>query len=365
MEHEVSSGVSGEKLFSEFMGLSYSDVILLDTIFSEINPEEINFNCRLKNIHLKVPIMSSPMDTVTESKMAIALALIGGIGVIHNNCSEDYQSNEIKEVREKNLPVLFACSTFKNEYSRIKKCFHDGADGVVVDTSQGNTKYSIGMLMYIKEKYPDKILVGGNVSTKEGCEKLIEAGADAIRIGQSPASICITSDVIGMGRPQATAVYECAKYCKEKNIPIIADGGIKNSGDIFKALALGADFVMIGSLFAGCKESPSRLIRKGMNYVKEYRGMGSKEVLNEKTNARDYTCEAQGISCYVPYRGKVSEMIAEKLDTLRKSFHAANCKNISELHEKLYSKELRFEKLSELSLRELKSHSVVIKEITN
>lgn len=362
MEKKFESGISGEKLFFKFKGLSYNDIILLDTIFSGINPKDIDFSCRLKNINLNIPVMSSPMDTVTESEMAIALAVVGGIGVIHNNCLSNYQAEEIKKVKDKNLPVLFASGTFEKEYERIKKCFDMGADGVVVDTSQGNTKYSINMLKYIKERYPDKVLIGGNVSTKEGCAKLIEVGVDAIRIGQSPGSICVTSDIIGMGRPQATAVYECARYTKGKNVLIIADGGIKNSGDIFKALSLGANFVMMGNLFAGCKESPSKLIKKDGKRLKVYRAMGSKEVLNQKINARDYTCEAQGVSCYIPYKGTVSEMINERLDSLKKSLHAVNCKNISELHEKLHQEKLRFEKLSNSSLHELKSHSVSVKE---
>lgn len=361
MESKSNSGVSAEKLFFKFKGLSYNDIIVLDTIFSEIDTKEINFNCKLGKIPLKIPIISSPMDSVTESYMAIALALGGGIGVIHNNCTEDYQVKEIKKVKGKNLAVLFACGTFESEYERIERCFDAGANGVVVDTSQGNTKYSINRINYIKKKYPNKILIGGNVSTKESLERLIDAGVDSVRIGQSPGSICKTGDVLGIGRPQATAVYECAEYAREKNIPIIADGGIKNSGDIFKTLALGANFVMLGNLLAGCDESPGEIIKKNGDLLKEYRGMGSREVLNGKVNSRDYSSEPQGVSCYVTYRGTVSEMISEKTSSLKKSFHAVNCRNISELHRKLYSGELRFEKLSSGSLTELKPHSIEIK----
>ncbi len=357
METKYLSGISANKLFLDPIGLSYNDFILLDTIFSEISPNETGFSSKLGGITLKIPIISSPMDTVTESNMAIALASEGCIGVIHNNCSSEYQSEEVKKVKEKNLPVLFSCGTFETDYERIKKCFGAGADGVIVDTSQGNTKFSIKMIKYIKENYSNKIIIGGNVATFESCKSLIDAGVDAIRVGQSPGSICITGEVIGIGRPQATAVYGCAKYCKEKNIPIIADGGIKTSGDIFKALAIGADFVMLGSLLAGCEESPGELINKDGKLFKEYRGMGSREVLNEKPNSRGYSQEAQGISSHVAYSGKVSEFISEKIDSLKKSFHVVNCKTIDQLHEKLYSGRLRFQKLSNAGIIELKSNA--------
>lgn len=363
MEQESNSGVSVNELFSNSKGLSYDDIIILDTIYSEIDSREIDISASLgKGIVLKVPIISSPMDTVTESGMAIAMALCGGIGVIHNNCSTEYQVNEIKKVKnfeKKNLKVLFACGTREEEYSRLKKCFEAGGDGVIVDTSQGNTKYSLKMIKYVKENYPEKLLVGGNVSTKEACKNIIDSGADVIRIGQSCGSICITSKTIGIGRAQAAAVYECGKYCRERKIPIIADGGIKNSGDIFKALALGANFVMIGNLLARCEESSGKVISNVNGVIKKYRGMGCRDVLNENKNFRGYSSEAQGISGGVPLSGNVSNFIKEKVDSLKKSFHVVNSKNIQELHNKLYSKKIRFERLSNSGFRELGSHSVI------
>ena len=212
MEQNLHSGLSAKELFSKFIGLSYDDIMLIDTIFSDIDVLNIDLSCKIKNLSLKIPIISSPMDTVTESEMAIALGRVGGIGVIHNNCTIDYQEREVRKVKDENLQVLFTCGTQKDDFERIKKCFNVGADGVVVDTSQGNTKYSVNMLKYIKERYPNKILIGGNVSTVEGCKVLIDAGVDAIRIGQSPGSICVTGGVLGIGRPQATAIYECADY---------------------------------------------------------------------------------------------------------------------------------------------------------
>ncbi len=355
MENKFCSGLSAKKFFNNHYAFSYDDLIILDTIFSEINPKDINFNCKLSNLELKIPIISSPMDTVTESEMAIALGKLGGIGAIHNNCTAEFQAQEISKVKEKNLPVLFACSTWQEDFDRIKKCFDAGADGVIVDTSQGNTKYSVKMIRSIRENYLEKIIIGGNVATKEGCEILISEGINGIRIGQSPGSICITGEVLGIGRPQATAVYECAEYCKKYNIPIIADGGIKSSGDIFKALALGASFVMLGKLLAGCKESPGKIIKKDNESFKEYRGMGSREVLVEKINSRDYSVEAQGISHLVPYKGELRNLIHEKIDSLRKSFHVVNSRDINELHKKLYSGELRFEGISYSGFIELNS----------
>lgn len=366
MEVNFNSGVSAEKLFSNSKGFSYDDIIILDTIFSDIDMNNIDFDLDLgKNILLKIPIISSPMDTVTESKMAIAIALQGGIGVIHNNCSLNYQTEEIKKVKEfenKNLKVLFACGTKPEDYERIDKCFNSGADGIIIDTSQGNTKYSADMIKHVKEKYPNKLLIGGNVSTKEGCKTLIEMGIDVIRIGQSCGSICITSKTLGIGRSQATAIYECAKYCREKNIPIIADGGIKNSGDIFKALSLGASLVMLGNLLARCEESSGKLISDSLSrgrILKKYRGMGSRDVINKNSEFRGYSLEAQGISGRVPLSGNVQDFIKGKINSLKKSFHVMNCKNIQELHKKLYSEELRFEMITGSGFRELESHSVI------
>lgn len=355
MENKVYSGLSAKEFFNNYYAFSYNDLIILDTIFSEINPKDINFNYKLGNLELRIPIISSPMDTITESEMAIALGKLGGIGAIHNNCTVEFQAQEISKVKETNLPVLFACSTRQEDFDRIKKCFDAGADGVIVDTSQGNTKYSINMIRIIRKSYPKKIIIGGNVATKEGCKILISEGVDGIRIGQSPGSICITGEILGIGRPQATAVYECAEYCKKYNIPIIADGGIKSSGDIFKALALGASFVMLGKLLAGLKESPGEIIKKGNESFKEYRGMGSKEVLVEKINSRDYSVEAQGISHLVLYKGELRNLIHEKIDSLRKSFHVVNSRDINELHKKLYSGELRFERIFYNGLIELNS----------
>lgn len=365
MEEKFYSGSSAKEIFSGPRGLSYSDIIVLDTFFSEVNSEEIDFSSELgKGIILKNPIISSPMDTVTESKMAIAIALNGGIGVIHNNCTVEFQANEVKIVKDfenKNLNVLFACGTNpEKDYERIEKCFNSRADGVIVDTSQGNTSRSLDMIRYIKSNYPNKLLIGGNVSTKEGCKNLIGAGVDVVRVGQAIGSICTTTETLGIGRTQATAVYECAKYCKEKNIPIIADGGIKSSGDILRAFALGARFVMLGNLLARCEESSGKIITNSSGRViKKYRGMGSRDVIDNNIGIREYSIEPQGISAEVPLYGSVEKFIEEKMDSLKKSFRVVNCKNIEKLHEKLYSGLLRFEKLSDSGLIELGAHSIV------
>ncbi|MFH1500603.1 MAG: guanosine monophosphate reductase [archaeon] len=357
------SGVSAERLFTRYSAMSYNDFIVLDTIFTEIEKHEVDFSSNLgKKILLKVPVISAPMDTVTESNMAIALAQNGAIGCIHNNCEIKKQVEEIKKVKEKNLQVLFACGTNpdKGDYERLKRGFDAGADGVVIDTSQGNTAYSAKIIRYVKENFPGKIVVGGNVATKEGCESLINAGADVVKIGQSVGSICTTSDTLGIGRPQATAVYECGKYCRGKGVPIIADGGIKNSGDMFKAFALGASYVMMGNLLAGCKESPGEEIQINGKIMKGYRGMGSRDVLQENRGIRGYGGEPQGVSGKVPYRGTVENFITEKADSLKKSLHVLNCRNIQELHEKLDSAKIRFEKLSSTSFSELRPHSIEI-----
>jgi IMP dehydrogenase len=350
------SGLGALDFFNNSCSFSYDDLIILDTIYSDMDTKDIRLGYKLGHLYLKIPIISSPMDTVTEADMAIALGKLGGLGCIHNNCSIEYQVKEVKKVKEKELPCLFACSTWDIDFKRVEKCFSVGADGVIIDSSQGNTKFSISMIKRIREKFPDKIIIGGNVATIEACKKLIECRVDAIRIGQSPGSICVTAGVLGIGRGQARAVYETALYASKFGIPIIADGGIKNSGDIFKALSLGSSFVMLGGLLSGYAESPGDIIKKDGLSFKYYRGMGSREVLIKKPCARDYVIEAQGVSGLISYKENLKALITEKMDSVRKSFHIVNCREIGELHKKLYSEALRFERTTTNSSKELRSH---------
>lgn len=252
---------------------------------------------------------------------------------------------------EKNrLRVLFAVETWEQPgYERLEACFAAGADGVIIDTSQGFTKYEKAMIAHIIYKFPKKLLIGGNVSTLEAAQWLAEMGVDAYRCGQASGSICTTAGAIGIGRANATGIYECARAIRrlEDHKPVtIADGGIKEVGDIVKALAIGAGAVMCGQLLAGTEEGPGEMIHhpRTNEPVKVYRGMGSKEANVGRTRA--YGTLPQGISDFAPYRDSIHDWVPQIRDGLLAAFHAHNMRNIVAYHKKLESGDLRFGRLA-------------------
>ena len=259
---------------------------------------------------------------------------------------------------KKRLRVLFAVETKpKIAYERLEKCFNIGADGCIIDTSQGYTKYEFDIINYIKRKYPNKLIIGGNISTPEACEALERWGLDAYRCGQGSGSICTTAGAIGISRSGVSGVYHCAK--RVKKIRTIADGGIKQVGDIVKALTVGADAVMLGNMLAGTYESPGDTIidpESGLP-VKVYRGMGSKEANTGKM--RDYSKLPQGISGRVRYKGSIHEWVPLIRDGIISGFHVLNCKSINKTHEKMYSGNIRFEKRTNSSVNESRPHNLV------
>ena len=230
--------------------LTFDDVLLLPR-FSEVLPSNTDISLNLtKNIKLKTPFLSSAMDTVTESAMAIAIAKSGGIGIIHRNLDIKKQSKEVEKVKKKNLFVGAAIGTNIEDLKRAKSLLNSGVDLIVIDTAHGHSKKVLEILSKVKKnsKIP---ICAGNIATAEAAKKLYNSGVDIIKVGIGPGSICTTRMVAGIGVPQITAVMEVRKALKGKNIKIISDGGIKFSGDIAKAIAAGADGIMMGSIFAG------------------------------------------------------------------------------------------------------------------
>jgi len=469
-------------------GLTYDDVLLVPA-YSDTHPKEVDISTPFtKNIRLNIPIVSAAMDTVTDSKMAIAIAQEGGIGVIHKNMSIEKQAKEVKRVKraesgmiidpitvsvnalvsdalnimkefkiggipvvndnkiligivtnrdlrfERNLgrpisevmtskniittteftdfekaadilqeykieklPVvdknnkLIGLITYRDiikirerpnaskdkkgrlrvaaavgvtddTIDRVKALIEVGVDAIVIDTAHGHSIRVLKTAKLIKQKYPNIDLVIGNIATAEAALDLVKAGADAIKVGIGPGSICTTRIIAGVGIPQLSAIYNVAKQLEGTGIPIIADGGIRYTGDIVKAIAAGAFTIMAGSLFAGVEESPGEtIIFEGRKY-KIYRGMGSIEAMQKGSKDRYfqegeddmYKLVPEGIVGRVPYKGTLSENIHQMIGGLRAGMGYCGAKNIELLQQ------AKFIKVTSASIVESHPHDVTI-----
>lgn len=470
-------------------GLTYDDVLLIPA-FSEVLPREVNIQSKFtRNISINVPIVSAAMDTVTESRMAIAIAREGGIGVLHKNMTIEQQALKVRKVKraesgmiidpvtlplsatvqdakesmreysiggipivdkdhkllgivtnrdlrfEKNnarpisevmtsgnlvtvsegtslsqaedilqqnkiekLPVvnkeqkLVGLITFrditkltqkpianKDAYGRLRVAaalgvtpdavdraaalVQAGVDAVVIDTAHGHTQGVVQILKQVKEEFPDLEVIVGNIATAAAAKFLVAAGADAVKVGIGPGSICTTRVVAGVGFPQFSAVLEVAAAIKGSGVPVIADGGIRYTGDIPKAIAAGADTVMLGSLLAGTKESPGETIIYEGRKFKSYRGMGSVEAMKQGSKDRYFQdveddikkLVPEGIVGRVPYKGELFESIHQFVGGLRAGMGYCGAKDIATLKE-----EARFVKITASGINESHPHDVTI-----
>ena len=247
--------------------LTFDDVLLIPK-YSSVLPSDTNLKTELtKSIKLKVPFFSAAMDTVTESKMAVSIARTGGMGIIHRNLSANKQSKEVLKVKKKDYIVGAAIGTSNEDLKRAKMLIDNGVDLLVIDTAHGHTQRVINTLKKLRIKNYKVPICVGNIATGEAAIKLYNEGADILKVGIGPGSICTTRMVAGIGVPQLSAVLEVKKSVKNKKIKIISDGGIKFSGDIIKALAAGADAIMMGSIFAGADESPGKNLNIKINIL--------------------------------------------------------------------------------------------------
>ena len=320
--------------------LTFDDVTLAPK-YSEILPTEVKTSVTLtKNLRLTIPLLSSAMDTVTESKMAIAIGKEGGIGIIHRNLDIKKQISEIQKVKKKKIKVGAAVGAGPSELDRAKAIIKEGVDLIVVDTAHGHTKKVGEIIKYINKIRNKKVaLCAGNIATPKAAKYLIKLGVDIIKVGIGPGSICTTRLVAGIGVPQLSAILSVRNGLKNRNIKIISDGGIKYSGDLAKAFAAGADAVMIGSLFAGTAEAPGKLIKKNGKLFKSFRGMGSIGAMNKGSADRYFQTKQKDISKYVPegvegfvkYKGDVGSIIYKLIGGLRSSMGYLGSNEITKL----------------------------------
>ena len=323
--------------------LTFDDVTLAPN-YSEILPSETNTSTKLsKNLTLKIPLISSAMDTVTEGRMAIAIAEKGGIGVIHRNLSIKKQIDEIRKVKNKKFLVGAAVGASLDEHKRAERILKENLDLIVVDTAHGHTKKVSDIIKKIVKIKPKKTtLCAGNVATAEAAKFLIKFGVDIIKVGIGPGSICTTRLVAGIGVPQLSAIINVKKGIGNSKASIIADGGIKFSGDIAKALAAGADAVMIGSLFAGTDQAPGKVMKKNGKLFKSFRGMGSIGAMNKGSADRYFQTKQKNTSKYVPegvegyvkYKGRVDNIIYQLVGGLKSSMGYLGSKKVIDLRKK-------------------------------
>jgi len=279
--------------------LTFDDVTLVPQ-YSSILPHEAIIKTELsKNLKLNIPLLSAAMDTVTESKMAIAIAKSGGLGIIHKNLNPKKQALEVKKVKKKNMIVGAAVGTNDKDIDRVYKLLESKVDLIVVDTAHGHTKKVLTIINKIKKISKNSIICAGNIATGKAAKLLANAGVDIVKVGIGPGSICTTRLVTGIGVPQLSAVLDVKKALKNFKTKIISDGGIKFSGDISKAIAAGADAVMIGSLFAGTAESPGKIFKYKGKLYKNFRGMGSAGAMSAGSADRYFQKKSRNISKYV------------------------------------------------------------------
>ncbi len=356
-----------------YEGLTFDDVLLIPQK-SDVLPNEVDVRARLTNkIELNIPLMSAGMDTVTEWELAVAIAREGGIGIIHKSMSIEDQAAMVAKVKTADLLLPTAIADAKGQLlcgaavgatgdvlDRIQALAGSGVDVVAVDTAHGHSQNVIRTIAYVKEAFPDLQVIAGNVATGQATEELIKAGADAVKVGMGPGSICTTRIVAGIGVPQLSAIMNCCEAADKYGIPIIADGGIQYSGDVVKAIAGGGSVIMIGSLFAGTTESPGSVVTiNGANY-KVYRGMGSTGAMQKGSSDRYFQSGSkkyvpEGVEGLVPYRGDVKDIIFQLIGGLRSGMGYCGTKNLQELRDNT-----QFVKISGAGLHESHPHDITI-----
>lgn len=364
-------------------GLTFDDVLLVPQ-FSKVVPLQTSLKTNLtKNIKLNIPIIASPMDTICESKMAIELARLGGIGIIHKNLSIKKQAEEIKIVKDYKISEDDSDAALDNDgkllvggsvsigsdfKERTIALYEAGIDVIIIDSAHGHSKNIIDAVHFARDNCAGLDIIAGNIATREAAISLIDAGVDAIRVGIGPGSICTTRVIAGVGVPQITALMDVYEACAYTDCKIIADGGIKTSGDVCKAIGAGASCVMLGNMLSGTTETPGELIEIDGEYYKSFVGMGSLVAMKRGSSERYFQnakepakLVPEGIESMVAYKGDVADVIFQICGGLRSGMGYNGARNVLELTQKA-----KFIKISNNGLKESHPHSLnIIKDAPN
>jgi IMP dehydrogenase len=310
--------------------LTYDDINLIPQYSDIESRSQIDLTTQLTtNYKIKVPLIASPMDTVCDSEMAIAMMELGGVGCIHRFMSIEDQAAEVSKVhsfrfKEKSIPIMAAVGANGDYFERTEALVNAGVNVILIDVAHGHHAFVREALIKIKDNFPHIDVIAGNVATAEAAGELEFWGADAIRVGIGGGSLCTTRIKTGFGVPNVTSLLETSNVV---DVPVIACGGIRSSGDIAKALAVGASSVILGSLLAGTKEAPGAMIEKPQGLYKRYRGAAS---LETKSIHGQNTRNVEGESTVVPFKGKAKFIVDGLVDGLRSALSYAGATNIEE-----------------------------------
>ncbi len=337
--------------------ISYTfDDVLIRPRESSMEPREADVKTFLaKGFSLDIPLISAAMDKVSDAKMAIALGAMGGLAIIHRNQTAQEEVSMVKKAKKAGVKVGAACSPFDTERARM--LIDAGADVLAIDSAHGHNLNVINGAKKIKDIAGKVPVLVGNIATAEAAAELVQF-ADGIKVGIGPGSICTTRIVSGVGVPQLSALLEVIPVAKKAGVPVIADGGMRNSGDIAKALGAGASIAMLGNLLAGTDAAPGKIVKIGGKKFKEYRGMGSRAVLkegqaNDRYLGKSKRIVPEGVSALVPYAGKLEDVVNTLVGGLQVSMGYVGARNLGE-----FADRVEFQLVSGRSVKENNPHSL-------
>lgn len=330
-------------------GLTFDDVLITPAKSDVKSRRDPSLRSQLtRKLQIETPILSANMDTVTESEMALAMNQLGGLGILHRFVTIEQQVDFVRQLKAEDAPVIAASIGVNADFKeRAKALIAAGSNVITIDIAHGHSTTMMDVMKWLKDSSPETELIAGNLAMPEAARDLIEAGADAIKVGIGPGSMCTTRIITGCGVPQLTAIALCAEVASSYQVPVIADGGVRTSGDIVKAFAAGASTVMLGSMLSGTIETPG-IIQNGK---KQYRGMASKDAQVSWRGGVPAGMAPEGESTFVTVKGHVRDVILELTGGIRSGMSYVNATTVAEIREKA-----RFIEMSAAGAHESRAH---------